>query len=101
MTNIEDLRHVITLALEVEDRSPEERAALLRQAHKVDAAYNRQTVTNPHEDAAFWQPSRLARLAGCTKQDCKVCNEEPDRTWKDDPIPVNRHTLRREFVDGK
>lgn len=87
----EQLAQVVKLACEVEDRTRSEQAALLRVAHKVDQELNAQTITNSVAEKYFWAPSRLALAAGCPG--CAQCRKLPDRTWLDDPVPVNCVTL--------
>lgn len=89
----EQVAQVVQLACLTEERTPAEQRALLRVAHKIDQELNRQTVCNSVAERYFWHPSRLGRLAGCEVAGCKVCSKWPDRTWLDDPVPVNAVTL--------
>lgn len=85
----EEVAQVVALAALTEDRTAQEQRALLRVAHWVDKRLNTQTLTNPVAEKYFWEPSRLGRLVGC---DCVKCSAWPDRTYRDDPIPVNAQT---------
>lgn len=63
MSHADDLRTVLMLACETEDRTPSEQRALLRVAVKADRAANAQTVTNRREGGA-WRLTALVESTG-------------------------------------
>jgi hypothetical protein len=79
---------VVELAALTDHLDRRERRALIDVAHHVDRARNKNVVTNRRYQTAgapggggldsvmVVAPSRLARLAGCDKTDCRVCAKE-------------------------
>jgi hypothetical protein len=88
---VQDLERVVELAVLTEETTSEEQKSLIQVAHRVDAELNKQSSFNPHADRTYEKPSRLAREAGCSKADCRICTKVPCRCGVDFIYPECRN----------